>query len=332
MIKFINRSKIIRTHRRVFVRLIGGLGNQIFQISAALDQASNSNIDLLILQDGSKDYQWVEDIIKNSRAEYEVRPRIYKCPKYLAKLSNVLLVCNLELKVWKGVFGLISLHLIKLYFLVRYFEKIKVYTPNNLGYANIPHNVNAIYLNGYFQSFRYSENINVPKSIIKMFPKNECQIHMRNLKKISKYDGNTIAMHVRRGDYLTNQHFGVLSSKYFEKALANIGEKFENAQVFLYSDDVKEAQKLFDDVQIASFLILENCQHNSVCTLIEMSSHRGFILSNSSFGWWAARLSRAEPRNILVPDPWFKDIESPKDIVPEDWTKISSNWNFQIEL
>jgi len=48
----------------------------------------------------------------------------------------------------------------------------------------------------------------------------------------------------------------------------------------------------------------------------------GYVLSNSTFGWWAAYLARMEPKVVVVPDPWFKKIDEPLGLIPIGWTRI----------
>jgi len=56
-------------------------------------------------------------------------------------------------------------------------------------------------------------------------------------------------------------------------------------------------------------LLLSGCTH--------------FVLSNSTFGWWAAWLSGAPGKNIIVPEPWYND-PSMRHIhpAPDSWLRF----------
>ena len=56
-----------------------------------------------------------------------------------------------------------------------------------------------------------------------------------------------------------------------------------------------------------------------------MSLGRAIIISNSSFSWWSAFLSK-EASLILAPRKWFKGIQDPKDLLPPEWITLESDW------
>jgi hypothetical protein len=50
----------------------------------------------------------------------------------------------------------------------------------------------------------------------------------------------------------------------------------------------------------------------------------GYVISNSTFAWWAAFLRHNQEVPVYAPDPWFKMINDPKMLIPENWNKVSS--------
>jgi hypothetical protein len=54
-----------------------------------------------------------------------------------------------------------------------------------------------------------------------------------------------------------------------------------------------------------------------------------FIISNSSFGWWAAWLSSNVDKIVIVPRPWhsppYDDDITCKDLIPDDWIIVNVN-------
>lgn len=75
---------------------------------------------------------------------------------------------------------------------------------------------------------------------------------------------------------------------------------------------VKIDHDIFDWVQM---LMMSLCRHN--------------IIANSSFSWWGAYFNSRDDKIVCYPDVWFgpklASINDTSDLFPEMWTKISSN-------
>jgi hypothetical protein len=53
----------------------------------------------------------------------------------------------------------------------------------------------------------------------------------------------------------------------------------------------------------------------------------GYVLSNSTFGWWGAFLSKTGNPRVVVPKPWFVTLEDPRQLNPEFW----STYNYVVD-
>lgn len=272
------------------VKLMGGLGNQMFQY--AFGQ---------VIKADAYDVSWFEDV-KNYPT---VTPRAYeldffKCSPHLttlkAKKRNILskLLCQIS-----------SDKIIK--------EKpANVYNPKLL-------KIKKGVFKGYFQCAQYCEAVRL-QLLADFVPQNQPnEANQEILNKIKST--NSVSLHVRRGDYIQFQHVhGLCDLAYYQKAIDLIDSHVSNPHFFLFSDDiawVEENLKIKFPYTIVDInqgkdspwdiWLMKNCQHN--------------IIANSSFSWWGAWLNENPNKIVIAPATWFSD-GSPTDIIPHDWYKI----------
>ena len=173
-------------------------------------------------------------------------------------------------------------------------------------------------LQGYFQTEKYFKHI--ADEICEDFTfKNEIALLCKH--KMSEVD-RPIALHIRRGDFLTNSaNHNNLGLDYYAAGL----EKFDGDRtVIIFSDDPEwcKEQSLFEDDR---FLVSEgNDSHTDLCL---MSLCTDFIIANSTFSWWGAWLSKSINKVVCAPDPkqWFGPNNAhldTSDIIPEEWVIV----------
>lgn len=125
---------------------------------------------------------------------------------------------------------------------------------------------------------------------------------------------NAVAVHARRGDYISNKKvralFGPCELSYFELGIDLMRARLERPFFFVFSDDPSWAQSAFSghpDVRIVSSTNTDSS--SAVIDLCRMSRCQHFVLSNSSLSWWAAHLSNhirfGKPSEVIYPSPWF---------------------------
>ena len=180
---------------------------------------------------------------------------------------------------------------------------------------------NKVYLEGYWQSAKYLNSID---SIIrKDFTfKNDVLAVNKALKE--KIDTTkSVAIHIRRGDYVNNPLHNVFDMGYIEKAvqlmLDTVGK---DVAFFIFSDDLDWCKNnLFtQDKNITRYY----CDGGSSIEDFQlMSSCKHFITANSTFSWWAAYLSHNTQKIVITPQKWFNNSEvNTDDIIPDNWIKL----------
>jgi hypothetical protein len=133
----------------------------------------------------------------------------------------------------------------------------------------------------------------------------------------------SISVHVRRGDYVSNPHanryHGTMGEDYYRRALERIGA--ENAHAFVFSDDpgwCRSELSLGIDTTV-----VDGAGRAAVEDLVLMSACRHHVLANSSFSWWGAWLD-PDPGVVVAPARWAVDEGADfSDVYAEGWLQVS---------
>jgi hypothetical protein len=115
---------------------------------------------------------------------------------------------------------------------------------------------------------------------------------------------DSVAVHVRRGDYLAIPDFQVCSRQYYMRCMNQIRKSHPAARFHIFSDDISWCAEQFtdDDVMIMdSACASDNPLHD--LHLMSLCSHH--IIANSSYSWWAAWLAKSDNQSVFMPDSWY---------------------------
>jgi hypothetical protein len=129
----------------------------------------------------------------------------------------------------------------------------------------------------------------------------------------------SIALHVRRGDYLLPDkiiYHGVMPKSYYEMALKIIADKMgQPGTVFVFSDDTEWCANNMPGI------IVEGTDRFDDLQLISLCSHA--IIANSSFSWWGAWLNTNPNKIVVAPKQWFVNSAiNTNDLIPESWIRL----------
>lgn len=172
---------------------------------------------------------------------------------------------------------------------------------------------NVLY--GYFQSEKFFErHADVIKNELKV--KNEARDINRKLLK-SESETNSVCVHVRRGDYVTDGLI-ICDIPYYQKAINIICEKIPDAHFFVFSDDI-EWTKEHIEISQATYVNNGNKDYEE---LQLMYNCKHFIICNSSFSWWAQYLSESEGKIVVAPNIWMPGETIRNDIFQDNWIRI----------
>jgi Glycosyl transferase family 11. len=130
--------------------------------------------------------------------------------------------------------------------------------------------------------------------------------------------GNTVSVHVRRGDYLGDPVLGgICDVGYYERALNYMEQQIQSPRYVFFSNDISWCRSQFG-MKNATFVDW-NTGINSFRDMQLMSLCDHHIIANSSFSWWGAWLNDRPGKVVVSPGRWvtMKDVDLSGIILPE---------------
>ena len=178
-----------------------------------------------------------------------------------------------------------------------------------------------IVLNGYWQSEKYFSDV---AEILRMelTPKEPLQPQNEELYNKIK-NTNSVCVTIRRGDFMNEKNKGtfyICDNTYFRNALAYIKKCLPDCTFFGFSDDIDWVK---NNMEFPGEVYYESGVDPVWEKLRLMSACKHFVLSNSSFSWWAQYLSNEKKKIVVAPDIWYKTGKNAKaDLYQDDWKLI----------
>lgn len=206
-----------------------------------------------------------------------------------------------------------------------YFRNIV--TPVNFNCIDFAEDKDYYFL-GHFQEL--SNIYSIDESLRSEFKPNQEIMNLAHQSKIYeliKQSRGSVALHIRRGDYVTNknaaEHHGVIGLSYYVNALSYLENVSEFFDVFVFSDDPEWARKNIKNSRNLFFCDEGNCRYSKKYSTIDMylmSQCDHFIIANSTYSWWAAWLGNYPSKHVVAPARWNAN-NSPYPIL-QNWKAI----------
>lgn len=290
----------------IIVRIIGGLGNQMFQYAAGRRLAATHNTVLKLDISDFADYNL-----------HSYGLSVFNINELLATQEEIRLLKEPETDSLKKMFKKLLQHPSKLG-ISHIQEKQYNFDPQILALSN------SIYLDGYWQSEKYFADIaNIIKNEFTVtLPQTGTNLELA--QHISS--GESVSLHVRRGDYVTdaktNTIHGTCDLDYYARCIEFLAQKVLRPCFFIFSDDPEWAEKNLKMAYTATF-IGHNGPEKNYEDLRLMSQCKHHIIANSSFSWWGAWLGQHQGTIVCAPKRWFNSPAfDTKDLLPETWVRL----------
>jgi hypothetical protein len=119
---------------------------------------------------------------------------------------------------------------------------------------------------------------------------------------------HAIGVHVRLGDYVYLGDKVIPTEIYYLEGINKLARSLNvNSKIFIFTDDPAGLSDKFPDLAELGKVIDPPAAISSAENLMILSSCNSFVASNSTFSWWAARLSGCDSRRIVRPSYFYTD-------------------------
>ncbi len=137
---------------------------------------------------------------------------------------------------------------------------------------------------------------------------------------------HAVSLHVRRGDYVSNAQanafHGVCSPAYYEQAVAMLQSRLGQISLFIFSDEPEWVQANMQ-FKATTVYISHNTGKDSAEDLRLMSLCKHNIIANSSFSWWGAWLNANTAKIVVAPRSWYQNMHSYTiGLLPSEWISL----------
>ena len=222
---------------------------------------------------------------------------------------------------------LVFLPKISTYFIPVSYKKWK---EPSFNYSSIPL-AKAIELEGFFQSEKYFKHRR--GEILDLFAA-PSGLNDLILSKYPILASDALIVGIQIRDYRVAQMYGknhpTIGRSYYEKAMALFPKE---TIFFVSSNNLKYAEDCTKGLS-NNIIYLQNGS-NYIEDFYTLVLCKSFIISNSTFGWWAAWLSQDPDKVVIAPDPWFTspldNKTMTKDLLPKEWIIIENKKNKKLQ-
>lgn len=267
--------------RHVVVRLSGGLGNQLFQLSAGLAATRMMEAGSVFL-----DTRFLNCYEKQRRLEIE----------FIAKYFSNVLHGEPEMG-FQSMASRLRLGRV----MDRQFGPVGLISSANALCRLAGSGCRLLVLDGYFQQpevlFFEAARIKLRDQLLE-----ECR---DMLKQFMMDERPLIGVHIRRGDYVSSKAarsiFRTIPLDYYREAVS----KFDSSSQFLiFSDDAAYSDKFSKEVGGLNVSAIGLSLSDEFC-LLAACNH--YIIANSTFSWWAGYLGHSPNKRLIAPRNWYVD-------------------------
>lgn len=296
----------------------GGLGNQLFQISAAI------NFSLKYKQP-----VYIDNITYYSKAQFsfecaDLKKELEEKKIYLLTNTSIFLRFFFYLGFIKLLNKIQKIINIKIIHFLDYIVSLTI--------EKKPYKYQILYkkkslINIYIGSWQSEKHFFWCRNEIKKMLRKHFESLNKNLIKnkikVSK-SKKKVAIHYRLGDYKNTRGYAVLNDDYYLKAIKYIEHNLRDFELIAFSDEIENIKNNKNYSYIDKYF--HDKRQKPMQILAGMASCDHFIIANSTLSWWASYLSKAKNKIVIYPSDWLPFINSNLSLPLDHWVKIKNSY------
>ena len=226
------------------------------------------------------------------------------------------------------------------------FMQLPTHQEPGFNYTPLPKQTGAttLKLRGYFQSDKYFADVR--DDIYEQLQLLEQQRHIRAMFAESVWFSRdttvTVAMHFRIGDYAAIQEaHPILTLDYYRRALKHViqhapikhNDAHGKINVLIFNQACDNAV-IVDHMRQLSTEFAHRCRFHKVPDMFDdwkqlllMSVCDHNIIANSTFSWWGAYLNQNPDKVVCRPSTWFGPAlknHDTRDLFPDGWVQVTA--------
>lgn len=195
-------------------------------------------------------------------------------------------------------------------------------------YIEIPDiTADRVFLNGWWQDFRFFNDVKneLSDEIVPITEPNPQNQYIYDMTK----NTDSVCVSIRGGNYLASKVKGslfVCDRGYFHRAVKKMTELLDDPVFIVFSDDLDWVRSYISLER--KFPNLKFYYESGTDTVEEkirmMTMCKNFIISNSTFSWWAQYLAKNKNKIVIAPDAWWTDGKQ-SGLYMDTWTLIPAD-------
>lgn len=219
-------------------------------------------------------------------------------------------------------------------FLINDLPKVRVIREDGFPYKELPvgeMKQTDVLLYGYFQSYKYFQGQYDMICRVIGIEKTRCALTAK-LNLAPEYFDNIISMHFRMGDYKKLQQYHPLATyEYYDRSLEYFKiTQPSHTFIVLYfceDDDIADVTDIIGRLTLKYPEYKFSRDENALADweqLLLMSCCHHNIIANSSFSWWGAYFNAHKDKVVCYPSAWFGPAANndTRDLCPPEWLRV----------